>query len=350
MQIGDANSTIADYCRNLARKEIIVNRDYQRNDKVWPDPARSFLIETILLNYPIPKFYLNQKVDAKSRTAYKEIVDGQQRSTTIKAFFDDKLTISNRSEISEIAGRTYTELETELQERFLNYSLSIDLLIAATPQEVRDVFRRMNSYTVPLNYEEQRHAQYQGAFKWFVNKLLGVLSETTIRLGTFNSRNLIRMADAKLYSEIVHALVNGIETTRKSSLDDLYEQFDASFPDADRFSAWLMEAFDLLTSWEELHKTPVVTRGYSVYSLILAIIHTMHGVETLDNVFHRVSSMADRNTVLSNLSLLSSALEGSEATRRDLKEFIDASANRTVVKSQRETRFRWYCRALTGQM
>ena len=60
--------TVADYCQAMSRhREIIVNRDYQRSDKVWPPAAKSFLIETILLNYPIPKLFLFQKTDLRSR-------------------------------------------------------------------------------------------------------------------------------------------------------------------------------------------------------------------------------------------------------------------------------------------
>jgi len=53
--------------------------------------------------------------------------------------------------------------------------------VAATPAEVREVFRRINSYTVPLNSEEQRHATYQGPFKFTgkIDKVTVELKETT---------------------------------------------------------------------------------------------------------------------------------------------------------------------------
>jgi hypothetical protein len=84
MIIQPTNYTIADYCAAMQRKEIVVNSDYQRSDKVWPPAARSFLIETILLNYSMPKLSLYQVTDVKSRKTYKEIVDGQQRSKIVE--------------------------------------------------------------------------------------------------------------------------------------------------------------------------------------------------------------------------------------------------------------------------
>lgn len=85
------NMTVAEYCASMERKEIIVNKDYQRSDKVWPDVARSFLIKSILLGFPIPKIYLHSITHLKTRQTIKEIVDGQQRSRAIYDFFYDKL-------------------------------------------------------------------------------------------------------------------------------------------------------------------------------------------------------------------------------------------------------------------
>ena len=124
--------------------------------------AKSFLIETILLNYPIPKLSLFQKTDLRSRKTYKEIVDGQQRSRAILEFFEDKFRLSRSCEITEVAGKLYSQLAEEFQQDFLDYSLSVDLFVSANPIEIREVFRRINSYTVPLNPEEKRYSIYLG--------------------------------------------------------------------------------------------------------------------------------------------------------------------------------------------
>ena len=121
MEIIPTPQSIADYCKSLSRKEIIVNRQYQRNNKVWPEIARSFLIETILLGYPIPKFFLYQKVDRTSKSSYREIVDGQQRTMAIEDFFNNQLRMSKKSEHKEFAGLTYDELPEQYQDKFLGY-------------------------------------------------------------------------------------------------------------------------------------------------------------------------------------------------------------------------------------
>jgi hypothetical protein len=102
---GSTSMTIADYCRSMDRKEIIVNKDYQRNDQVWPPVARSFLIETVLKDFPIPKLYHHQKTDLKTRQTTKEIVDGQQRSVAIHDFLNDKFRLLKIVENEELRGK-----------------------------------------------------------------------------------------------------------------------------------------------------------------------------------------------------------------------------------------------------
>jgi len=231
MEVTGTPFTIADYCAAMRRNEIKVNHDYQRTPKVWPPAAKSFLIETILLGYPMPKLSLYQLTDVKSRKTIKEIVDGQQRSVTILEFYDDKLRLSSRGIPTSAAGKRYSELDEELQHRFLNYSLSVDLFINATTEDILEVFRRINSYTVPLNAEEKRHSKYQGDFKWFIYRQSRRYSKALAEIGTFAERQLNRMQDAKLLSEFCHAVLNGIATTKEGDLTKLYEKYDKKFPE-----------------------------------------------------------------------------------------------------------------------
>jgi len=109
MKITPTNFTVTDYCDSMLRNEIVVNRDYQRSDKVWPPAARSFLIETILLNFSIPKLSLFQVTDVKSKKTIKEVIDGQQRSSTILDFHQNRFKLSKTSEIDEAKGKKYSE-------------------------------------------------------------------------------------------------------------------------------------------------------------------------------------------------------------------------------------------------
>ena len=348
MNIVPTNMTVVDYCNAMDRNEIIVNRNYQRSDQIWPAAAKSYLIETILTGFPVPKLSLYQKVDVKSRKTFKEIVDGQQRSTTIREFLNDAFALSKSLRTADVAGRRYTELDSEFQQRFLDYALSIDLFVSATPTEVVEVFRRMNSYTVPLNPEEQRHAEYQGVFKWFINRLAERFEPTFIAIGLFNEKQLVRMGDNKLLTELCHAILQGITTTNKKSLDSLYKDKNDLFSEEDDLDRRLTEAVGELADWQELAHTSLM-KPHIMYSLLLAIIHCHRRVPTLSPLYASPNRPRrfDRSTVIANLSRLGEALESAKENGREAA-FVRACTDRTNVKDQRQTRFVWLCRAIAG--
>jgi uncharacterized protein with ParB-like and HNH nuclease domain len=90
------NMTIAQYNEQLKNKQIIINHDYQRTDKVWPISAKSNLIDTILTGYPIPKLILSQHTDLDTKRTRIEVVDGQQRTAAIIEYLDKGLCMSVR--------------------------------------------------------------------------------------------------------------------------------------------------------------------------------------------------------------------------------------------------------------
>ena len=346
MTITPTTYTLADFCAAHDRAELVVNNDYQRSDKVWPPPARSFLIETILLGYPMPKLYLYQVTDIRSRTTRKEIVDGQQRSRAIFDFYSGALRLTRTLEAEEFRGKTYGELDEIQQGAFLNYALAADLFVGASPEEIREVFRRMNSYTVPLNPEEKRHATYQGSFKWFIYRIAREYEQAFLRMNVFSSKAIVRMQDAKLLTEVAHAVLNGVKTTSAKSLDDLYRQKDQTFPEEPELTQRFTETLTLLLGWEPLFNT-ALSKSYLLYSVMLATMHCIRPVDALA-ALHSGGRMTDQNTIVQALSTLANALENREDDRYE--DFVRAGSERTNVAAQRETRIAWFCRALNGEL
>jgi hypothetical protein len=351
MDIQSTTINVQDYCAMHERSEVSINSNYQRSDKVWPRPAQSFLIETILLGFPIPKLFLHHKTDIRARSSIKDVVDGQQRTRAIIDYYHDAYRLGrNLTEVPEAAGMTYSELPDLLKAKFLNYGLNFDTFVEATDEQVREVFRRMNSFTVPLNPEEQRHAIYQGPFKWFARNVAADYEDAFIRAGTFSGKQIVRMQDTKLVTEIAAAFFNGITTTNRQQLDRIYrdrnsgESFDEEADLDKRFHA----ALDLVFSFEELFQTPLLRRTYVVYSFVLAAMHVHKPVAKLAAEFDMGQTRpVGHGEQLVNLSLLADALENDE--RDDFRDFVVASSEKTNVASQRIIRFQWLCRALTEE-
>lgn len=264
----------------------------------------------------------------------------------IVEFFQGGYKLSRNLETPSLQGRRFAELEDDDQQGFLNYSLDIDLFVATSPAEVREGFRRMNSYTIPLNPEEERHAHWQGEFKWFINRLGHKLTETLLEIGTFSEKQIIRMQDTKLLAELSHAVMNGIQTTKNTQLTDIYRRFDKSFPLAGDLGKSITAAVETVAGWEQIHDGPLM-RAHNLYALMLAIMHLNKPIAKLTRLFRATGrKLVSTQYIESNLSALAAAIEDPD-DNPEYEEYIDATNKRTNVKDQRETRFVWMCKALT---
>lgn len=343
--------TVAQYCGQMQEKSIVVNRDYQRSDQIWPPAARSYLIDSILLGYPIPKLSLYQKTDLKSRKTIYEIVDGQQRSMAILAFFENKLRFTGKTDFH---GQRYEDLDPEQQQEFLAYPLTVDIFADADEETIRQVFRRINSYNVPLNPQERRHADYQGCAKWFIVDLCDRYSGLLKRFGVFSEAQLSRMNDAKLFTEIGDAVLNGLSHASEPRLDNFYRENDGAFPKEKELARRFRSTFDMLLEWEPLHGTALM-KAYNFYTLFLAITHSRKPAAALIDVYDvQPRNAFDDDIVLPNLTLLAEVLEKTEARvlkqNPGLIEFYRACSKATNRLGPRTVRLQTLCRALEPEL
>ena len=133
--------------------------EFQRGE-IWVPSAQSYFIDTLLRELPCPSVYIRFQTDLETKTSYRELVDGQQRLSTIVKFIDGNLTLDKRSK--EFAGKTFDTLDYEDQKRFLSYQIGIEQLFGADDDTVLDIFHRINAYGLSLNKQELRHGKFQG--------------------------------------------------------------------------------------------------------------------------------------------------------------------------------------------
>ena len=98
---------VSDIIQWYRKKELVINETFQRYS-VWTPQAKTFLIDTILHELPVPKLYLRTILDPKHQTSVREVVDGQQRIRAIVDFADNKFRLLKRSE--EFRGLNYDDL------------------------------------------------------------------------------------------------------------------------------------------------------------------------------------------------------------------------------------------------
>jgi len=322
MLINPSPMNVLDYCNAFLDGSIKVDAKYQRTDRVWPEQAQQYLIETIILGYPIPKFFLHQKIDIKSKKSTKFVVDGQQRTKAIVDYFRGKFFISKKSNAHQLAGKSFDMLDEENQNAFLSYSLPIDLFVTASREEIIETFRRINSYTVPLNAEEKRHANHQGEMKWFVYELAAKYSEQLALLGVLSEKNLARMVDFKFFSEIVcFTELNKIVTTNAKLLDKLYADNDKKFVNAINVREKIDNAMNVISEWTWLQGLNVV-KPHIMEMIIMALIYETPS-KTLKNEM----------LIKEGLSELSEAIE--TGVSADWAAFVNAASKTTNEKTRK---------------
>ena len=325
--------SVGDYCDALNRKIITVNEEYQRNAGIWASYARSFFIESILLEYPIPKIFLYSKVDLRSRSTVKEIVDGQQRSHALQNFYNKKFRLSSKIETEELRGKNYNQIGEEFQSKFISYSLPIDEFRGVQPLDIQNSFRRMNSSNVPLNDEEQRNAKYQGPFKWFIQRVADRFSEPLRAAGVLTRRDIIRMGDGRLYSEILHTVLNGFVTTKATQIDALYKRYNTTFEDEELFLSYLeyglLHAIDQISDQER-----ELQRSYMFQTLVAIHIdrHFKLGLRAkAAEAAPEVAAVVQAHEI--DLSILIDGLRDPE-NHVELTEFVAATKGTNVGRAK----------------
>jgi len=345
MKANSSPMSVADYCSAMQERKIIVNTDYQRKDGLWNTPARSFFIESILLEYPIPKLFVYAKLDLKTRGVVKEIVDGQQRSQALMMFYENKLALSRNIETEDLRGLKYNKLPEEWQAKFLSYQLPVDQFSGVPEDEVREAFRRMNANNVPLNAEEQRNARYQGEFKWFINQIAETYKESLLSLDLLSRRDLIRMTDLRLYAEIALTLDSGFVTVKGQQLDKLYQKFNASFEMAPQMREKISYGVEYFIKNESLHQD-VLLRMHVFQSIVVATITTRYTEEFEANANLQYSiKLASVRQQNHPIEILVSSLRDPEAYP-ELTDFVKASTQATNTAEARAIRFMYFKQAL----
>src|SRR5262249_50186995 len=127
----------------------------------------SRLVESILLNVPIPPCYLSQNDDFEL-----DVIDGQQRIFSIYRFSQNQFRLTDLEILRELNGQRFFEIDKNNQRKFETHTLRGVIITNDSHPEIRfDVFERLNTNTVPLNAQEIRNCIYRGALVDLVTQL-----------------------------------------------------------------------------------------------------------------------------------------------------------------------------------
>jgi len=196
-------------------KAYVLNPDFQRRHR-WNREKQSRLIESFIMNVPIPPIFLYEVEYSKY-----EVMDGLQRMTALFEFYKDRFALTGLEEWRELNGLPYSQLPDKVQKGIDRRYLSSIILLqetAKTPEEAQRlkqlVFERLNSGGVQLEPQESRNAIYDGplnklciklARNQYLCRMWGIPEPTTTELETntfsddlLENETFRRMSDVEL--------------------------------------------------------------------------------------------------------------------------------------------------------
>jgi hypothetical protein len=141
----------------MMEKGEVVIPEFQRR-YVWSDRQASRLVESLIIQCPIPVIYLNQERDETF-----SVIDGNQRLRSLRRFLGDEFPLSGLTSYPELSGLKFSELDKRFQRHISNRVLRCTAILKDTHPQVKfDVFERLNSGAVALTRQELRHGLYFG--------------------------------------------------------------------------------------------------------------------------------------------------------------------------------------------
>ena len=161
-----ADPDIETILKRIDAKNLILRPDFQRAS-VWTDAQKSRLIESLLLNLPIPPCFLAEDEDGT-----RVVVDGQQRLRSIDDFRHGRFKLSGLQVLKDLNGKEWGTLPPKLDRKILQRVIRTLVISHYSNPAIRfEIFERLNSGGVPLTEQEIRNATLRGSFNAMLEKL-----------------------------------------------------------------------------------------------------------------------------------------------------------------------------------
>ena len=159
----------------IAEGSLDLAPDFQRL-QVWKDVQRAQLIESILLQIPLPAFYF-----AEDAEGTLQVVDGVQRLSTIYDFVTggnsgkEGFHLNGLEYLADVKGKRFDDLPNLWKRRIHNTQIIAHVIAPTTPPDVMyDIFRRINTGGTPLTGQEIRHCVAKKRSRTFLKQLVAL--------------------------------------------------------------------------------------------------------------------------------------------------------------------------------
>lgn len=211
--------------------DIIPQPDYQR-DYIMDEKKASKLIESILLQIPIPTVYL-----CEENNGTLSIIDGQQRLTSFVKFLKNEFELKNLEEYTEFNGRKFADLDKSIQRTIKNTSIH-SIVIKKESQELKyEIFSRLNKGSTSLKPQELRNCIYRGSFNNMLEEIASNNKTLEYLVGAKNKRknyqeSILRyfaLKNFQEYSSSIGKTLNLFMEKHQNDSEDEIEKYRKDF-------------------------------------------------------------------------------------------------------------------------
>ena len=152
-------SSITWTCKQIVKmidKETISFKNVVQRSFVWEKHRMSELIWSIIMGYPIPPVYAERGESVNDKVKIYDVMDGQQRNTTIYKYLKDEFALTQLKPIPyldengkectvDISGKKFSELEEELQDIIRDATITVKYFDNLEQYQKAEMFRRLNN-------------------------------------------------------------------------------------------------------------------------------------------------------------------------------------------------------------
>lgn len=228
--------------------ELDLQPNYQRN-YVATDLIASKLIESILLDVPIPVVYLAEEQDGSY-----SVIDGQQRLTSFLSFLEGKFPdnrpfkISGLKVLPELNRKLFIDLDPELQKKIRSTTIHSIIIKKESNSDIKfEIFERLNTGSTKLNEDEIRNTVYRGKYI----DLLAELSENQgfhvlVRKDNFKKRMIYRGMILRFFALSEKSYLNYKSSMKQFSNKELRDNRDLTLSKEKEYKARFEHCLDLV--------------------------------------------------------------------------------------------------------
>ncbi len=151
----------------VIEEELKLNPSFQRQ-YVFDDIKASRLIESLLMDVPLPTIYLSQEADKTN-----EVIDGQQRLTSFIRYSNNEFPLKKLTVFKELNGKLFKDLPKEIKGKIQKSTLRCIIVKSNSNPEIKfDIFERLNSGSIHLNKQELRNCIFRGRYSNLLRELV----------------------------------------------------------------------------------------------------------------------------------------------------------------------------------